>query len=308
MRILVTGGAGYLGSVLCPMLLEQGHDVRILDVLMWGVKPILHFVTHPRLEVVRGEIRDQSTIASAVKDVDCVVHLASIVGYPACHADPINAESVNVDGTRSVVEAMSPSQRLIFASTGSTYGKIIDGICDETKPINPVTLYGRSKRDGEQIVDDFGGVRLRLATVFGASPRMRLDLLVNDFCYMAHHMRQIVLFEGHLRRTFLHCRDAAFAFAFAVEHYDRMKGDVFNVGSSSMNYTKRDVADAIMAMHPYYLHEADVGKDLDERDYEVSYDKLNALGYEATITLDEGIRELLRVVPLLQITNEWRNA
>ena len=307
MRILVTGGAGYIGSLLCPVLLDAGHEVILLDSLMFGVQPILHFITHPKLEVVHGDIRDPRVVAPLAAKVDAVLHLAAIVGYPACAADPTTAETTNVDGTRVLVEALAPSQMLVYASTGSTYGQC-EAVATEETPINPLTLYGRTKRDAERLVVEKGGVGLRFATVFGLSPRLRLDLLVNDFCYQAYHHKQVILFEGHHRRTFLHARDAAAVYPFTLDHYAAMRGDVYNVGASDMNYTKIEVARAIKVLQPFYLHEADVGEDLDKRNYEVSYAKINALGYHATITLDEGIREMLRVIPFIQQRSPWRNA
>jgi nucleoside-diphosphate-sugar epimerase len=307
MRILVTGGAGYIGSLLCPVLLAAGHEVLLLDRLMFGVQPILHFITHPKLEVVHGDIRDPRVVAPLAANADAVLHLAAIVGYPACAADPTTAETTNVDGTRILVEALSPSQLLVYASTGSTYGQC-EAMATEETPINPLTLYGRTKRDAERLVVQKGGVSLRFATAFGVSPRLRLDLLVNDFCYQAYHHKQIVLFEGHHRRTFLHARDAAAVYPFTLDHYAAMRGDVYNVGASDLNYTKIEVARAIMALQPFRLHEADVGEDLDKRNYEVSYAKINALGYHATITLEDGIREMLRVIPFVQQRSPWRNA
>jgi len=307
MRILVTGGAGYIGSLLCPGLLDRGHEVILLDSLMFGVQPILHFITHPKLEVVLGDVRDRRVVTPLAARVDAVLHLAAIVGYQACAADPTTAETTNVDGTRVVVEALSASQLLVYASTGSTYGHC-ETVATEDTPINPLTLYGRSKRDAERLVVDKGGVGLRFATVFGLSPRLRLDVLVNDFCYQAYHHKQVIVFEGHHRRTFLHVRDAAAVHPFTLDHYAAMRGDVYNVGASDMNYTKIEVARAIRVLQPFYLHEAEVGEDLDKRNYEVSYDKINALGYHATITLEDGIREMLRVIPFIQQRSPWRNA
>ena len=307
MRILVTGGAGYIGSLLCPGLLDRGHEVILLDSLMFGVQPILHFITHPKLEVVLGDVRDRRVVTPLAARVDAVLHLAAIVGYQACAADPTTAETTNVDGTRVVVEALSASQLLVYASTGSTYGHC-ETVATEDTPINPLTLYGRSKRDAERLVVDKGGVGLRFATVFGLSPRLRLDVLVNDFCYQAYHHKQVIVFEGHHRRTFLHVRDAAAVHPFTLDHYAAMRGDVYNVGASDMNYTKIEVARAIRVLQPFYLHEAEVGEDLDKRNYEVSYAKISALGYHATITLEDGIREMLRVIPFIQQRSPWRNA
>ena len=307
MRILVTGGAGYIGAILCPALLEAGHEVILLDSLMFGVQPILHFINHPKLQVVHGDVREPRIVTPLTGRADAVLHLAAIVGYPACAADPTTAETTNVDGTRILVDSLSTSQALIYASTGSTYGQC-ETVATEDTPINPLTLYGRTKRDAERLVVDKGGVGLRFATVFGLSPRLRLDLLVNDFCYQAYHNKQIILFEGHHRRTFLHARDAAAVYPFTLDHYTQMRGDVYNVGASDMNYTKIEVAQAIRKLQPFYLHEAAVGEDLDKRNYEVSYAKINALGYQATITLEEGIREMMRVIPFIQQRSPWRNA
>lgn len=306
MKVLLTGGAGYLGSTLLPMLLEDGHQVRIVDKFMWGVNPVLSYFSNPNVEIMSGDVREAPVIEQALKGMDAVIHLAAIVGYPACSADEDLAISTNVKATELLVKSMKSQQKLIFASTGSTYGKV-EGICDENTPINPLTVYGKSKFEGEKLMDQNGAVRLRLATVFGISPRMRLDLLVNDFCYKSIHDHLIVMFEGWHRRTFLHVKDAARAFVFALNHYDQMSGEAYNVGSDSMNYTKKEVAEHIMAKQKFYLHEAEVGKDLDQRDYAVSYEKIKALGYKTTVSLDEGIDELLKVCPLIKIENPWRN-
>ena len=308
MDILVTGGAGYIGSLLCPMLLEDGHRVTLLDSFMWGVKPILHFSTHPDLRIVGEDVRDPSVIEREVPRHDVVIHLAAIVGYPACASDEQLAVSTNVEATRLIADAVSPKQLLLFASTGSTYGQVENGLATEETPINPLTLYGRTKRDCESIVLEKDGVCLRFATVFGVSPRLRLDLLVNDFCYQAWHNRVIIVFEGSHRRTFLHARDAAAIYPFALGHASEMRGQVFNVGSTRMNYAKIEVAEKIREQTEYYLHEAAIGEDEDKRDYSVCYEKVESLGYETTINLESGIREVLGIVPYVTLRNEWRNA
>jgi nucleoside-diphosphate-sugar epimerase len=308
-RVLLTGGAGYIGSLLAPLLLEQGYHVTILDTFVYGAQPVLGFSMHPQLELTKVDIRDAEAVARAMKGQDWVLHLAAIVGYPACAADPVRATSTNVDGTRNVVRAMGKGQRLIFASTGSTYGKVV-GVATEETPIAPLTLYGRNKRDCEHIIQEAGVPHtiLRFATVFGSSPRLRLDLLINDFVYQALHTRQIVLFEGHFRRTFLHSTDAAAVYPFCMKHFDRVAGQVFNVGDSSMNYTKKQVAVKIREYVNYYLHEADVGTDPDQRDYEVDYSRLRGAGFTARVDLDEGIRELIKVLSVLTIHHPLRNA
>lgn len=307
MHFLVTGGAGYIGSLLIPMLLERGYHVTLFDNFMWGVRSILHFATHPNLVVESGDIRDKDKIQPLVKQSDAVIHLAAIVGYPACAADPARAIAVNVEGTRNITEVMSDAQRIYFASTGSTYGKV-DGVCDEDTPITPLTLYGSTKSKGEQLCLDKGGVSLRFATVFGLSPRLRLDLLVNDFVYRALHSKQIVIYEGYFRRTFMHSRDAAQSYLFAIDHYDQMAAQAYNVGDNRMNYTKKQVAQVIQKYVEFYLHEADIGEDLDKRDYKVSYDRINQLGFRTSVSLEDGIQELIQVLRHLKITDELRNA
>jgi nucleoside-diphosphate-sugar epimerase len=291
------------------MLLEQGYQVTILDNFLYGAQPVLGFSRHPKLTLVKGDIRDEVLVRRLVGKHDWILHLAAIVGYPACAADPFRATTTNEDGTRNIVQAMSKSQRLLFASTGSTYGKVV-GIATEETPIEPLTLYGRTKRNCEVLIRDadIDHVSLRFATVFGSSPRLRLDLLINDFVYQAIHNKQIVLFEGHFRRTFLHSSDAAAVYPFTMKNFERMNRQVFNVGDESMNFTKKQVAQLISKYLRYYLHEADVGTDPDQRDYEVDYSKLRAVGFRAQVTLEEGLQELIKVLSVLVIQHPLRNA
>ncbi|MBI3828316.1 MAG: NAD(P)-dependent oxidoreductase [Planctomycetes bacterium] len=307
-KILVTGGAGYIGSVLTPMLLDAGHQVTIYDNIMYGAQPLLGFASHKNLNLVKGDVREASEVAKVVKGHDWIIHLAAIVGYPACAADPLRANSVNVEGTRNIVKSMGKGQRLIFASTGSTYGKV-EGTATEETPIAPLTLYGRNKRDCEELIkascQDF--ILLRFATVFGSSPRLRLDLLVNDFVYQAIHNRQIILYEGHFRRTFLHSFDAAAMYPFCIANYEKMRGQTYNVGDETMNYTKKEIALKIKEYVEYYLHEAEVGHDQDQRDYAVDYGKLRNLGYRAKISMDGGIQELVKIFRVLRTSDPLRN-
>lgn len=307
-RILVTGGAGYKGSVLVPMLLERGHKVTIYDNFMFGPQAILHFASHPNLEVIEGDVRDASKLAEVVRKADIVIHLAGIVGFPACAADPDRANTVNVNGSLNLAMAMSKLQRLMFASTGSTYG-VVDGVCTEESPTNPLSLYGRNKLDAERIFRDRldNTIMFRFATVFGIAPRLRVDLLINDFVHQAIHNKQIIMYEGHHRRTFIHIKDCAYVYPFGLDHWDEMNGGIFNVGDDRGNYTKHDIAKMIRERIPYYLHEADIGSDVDARDYTVSYDKIKALGYEWTITVEEGIEELAKVMKFVRFHNPWRN-
>ncbi|MFP6751714.1 MAG: NAD(P)-dependent oxidoreductase [Pirellulaceae bacterium] len=307
MKVLVTGGAGYVGSVLIPQLLSSGHEVTVLDNLRYGGQTLLPHFCHEGFAFVKGDVGDAETVRSCVGEVDAVVHLAAIVGFPACLKYPEVAEMTNVQGTKNVSEAVSANQPLVFASTGSNYGKL-EEICTEESPLNPVSFYAITKTQGEEIVmQTAGGTVLRFATAFGASPRMRLDLLVNDFVHQAVINKQLIVYERGFRRTFIHVRDMGRAIQFSLENYDRMKNNSYNVGHESLNYTKEDIAVAIRERVPFYLHYAEVGTDPDQRDYEVSYKKIQEIGFETTVTLDEGISELIRVVDAIDVTNPWLN-
>lgn len=305
MNVLVVGGAGYIGTTLIPMLLAEGHRVILFDNFMYGIQPTMSFIQDVIVE--KGDVRDSDALHGRIRQADCIIHLAAIVGYPACSRDKYLARTVNVEGTKAVARSISSHQMFLFASTGSTYG-MVEGICTEDTPINPLTLYGETKAESEQIALDAGAVALRFATVFGVSPRMRLDLLVNDFCWRAYHEKVLVLYEEHHRRTFMHVSDAAKSYLFAMDNYERMKGEAFNVGSDKMNFTKLELAEAIQRQKKYKLYKEAIGEDLDKRDYSVSYKRLNDLGYDCSEDLDGGINELLRVVPYIDVAMEWRNA
>jgi len=301
MMIVVTGGAGYVGTVLVPELLRAGHAVCVLDCLRYGGQPLLPMFQYPRFSFVLGDVRDPATAAECLAGADAVVHLAAIVGYPACIRYPDLARAKNV------VEALSDDQALVYASTGSNYGRIT-GVCDENSPLNPVSLYAVTKTEGEQIaLTAPRGTALRFGTAFGVSPRMRLDLLINDFVHRAMVDQQLIVYEEHFRRTLIHVRDMARGILFALEHIDRMRGQAYNVGNESLNLTKRQIAEHIRRHLTFYLHFADVGHDADARDYEVSYKKVHQLGFETAVTLDEGIQELIRAMPVLNMTSPYTN-
>ena len=306
-RVLVTGGAGYVGSVLVPKLLSRGYQVRVVDNMMYRQPSLLPHFLNGGLEFIRGDIRDSGTLKDSVKDVDCVIHLAAIVGAPACAKDPRLAEEVNYESTVLLSRALSPSQGLVFASTGSNYGAVQD-ICTEETPLNPISVYGVTKTRAETVLLDAGNaVVYRFATAFGLSQRLRLDTLINDFVFQAMKNRQIVIYEKWVRRTFIHVQDMARALLHAFENYNNMEGEVYNIGHESLNHTKEDVALAIKRKIDYHIYFADVGSDPDKRDYEVSYAKVRATGFETSVTLEDGIDELIRGYGMIELQNPYAN-
>lgn len=307
MKILITGGAGYIGTVLTEQLLARGDEVVVYDSLVFGAGPVLPFFRNPKYSLVADDIRNATHLEQAVKGVDAVIHLAAIVGYPACDRDPRTTQEVNVHGTMNVKRAAA-GRPIVFASTGSVYGKL-EVLCSENVDPNPLTFYGQSKLYAETILLENGDpVIYRFATAFGLSPRLRLDLLPNTFTYQAVKERTLVIYEAHFRRTFLHVQDIARALIHAVDNYDAMKGQVFNCGDNSMNTTKRDLAEMIGQYVTYDRHYVGNGHDPDVRDYEVDYSRLNSTGYHATVLLEQGIAEMVRAFQHLSLPNPYQNA
>jgi nucleoside-diphosphate-sugar epimerase len=309
--VFVTGGAGYIGTALVPLLLEEGYKVTVYDSLIFanGDK-MLTFAGDPNFNFVKGDIRDRERLAAAATKHDVVIHLAAYVGYGICREKGEGeSREVNIAATRQLASMLSKDQYLLFGSTGSNYGEVI-GICTEETPLNPLSIYGRTKTDGERaVMDRPNSTAYRFATAFGVSPRVRLDLLVNDLTFRAMTQKFAVIYEAHFLRTFIHVRDIARSFLFAIRHQQEMAGQVYNVGSNSMNYSKKNVCEIINKHIPDALfHYADVGEDVDKRNYQVSYEKINKLGFETSISLDQGIEELIKCVDLLQVKSPYFNS
>lgn len=295
--ILVTGGAGYIGSVLIPELLEAGHRVTVVDNFMYGQNSLASHCHRPEFQIVRGDVRSESLMAPLLKKADIVIPLAALVGAPLCDRDPVAAETTNLGAVKMMLGHLSPSQKVLIPTTNSGYGVGRKGkLCTEESPLNPISLYGRTKVEAEAAVLERGNsISFRLATVFGMSPRMRIDLLVNDFVHRAVRDRFVVLFEGHFKRNYIHIRDVARVFLHGIRHFSRMKGEPFNVGLSTANLSKVQLCRAIQKRLPDFVFlEAPVGNDPDKRDYVVFNRKIEKTGFRPRYTLDDGIQELIK--------------
>ncbi len=296
-KILVTGGAGYIGSILVPALLNEGHTVIVLDSFMYESSSLLDCCHNPRLSVWRGDVRDERLVSEALKQVDVIIPLACLTGAPICERDPMEAKAVNLDAIKSLVRLRSPGHRILFPTTNSGYGVGEKGThCTEETPLRPISTYGRLKVEAEKVILDAGNsVTFRLATAFGISPRMRLDLLVNDFVYRAATDRFIVLFQSHFKRNYIHVRDVARVFVHAIDRFDSMKGQPYNVGLSDANLSKRELCEVIREQLPdFYFTEAEVGADPDQRDYIVSNERVEKTGFKPQVSLRAGITELIK--------------
>jgi nucleoside-diphosphate-sugar epimerase len=302
-RLLVTGGAGYIGSILVPVLLSRGYTVTVLDSLMHGQYSLLDCCANPNFDFIKGDICDEGLMSELLPKYDIIIPLAAIVGGPACKINPTVTQLVNHGAHMKIVKQVSSAQKVIFPTTNSGYGiGEKDAYCTEESPLRPISEYGRTKVEVENALLDKGNaITFRLATVFGISPRMRMDLLVNDFVYRALKDRFIILFEQHFRRNYIHIRDVAEAFIFGIDNYEKMKGEPYNVGLSSANLTKKQLCEKIRQHVPeFFIHSSQIGEDPDKRDYIVSNEKIESLGWQPNYTLDMGIQELLKGYKILK--------
>jgi nucleoside-diphosphate-sugar epimerase len=297
LNVLVTGGAGYLGSILCQRLLDAGHRVSVLDKLLYGPANLFHLSASESFDFTQGDARDEGTIKRLLKDVDVIIPLAAIVGAPACDRDPWMATSTNYQAVAMLNRLRSPRQLVIYPNTNSGYGTKTGAVfCTEETPLDPISLYGVDKVNAElELLASPNAIALRLATVFGASPRMRIDLLVNHFVYAAVTDGFVVIFEKDFKRNYIHIRDVADCFLHAIENAPKMTGRAFNAGLDDANLSKAELAEKIKQYIPkFYVHYGEVGADPDKRNYIVSNQRLRETGFEASRSLDFGIQELLK--------------
>jgi len=307
MRVVVTGGAGYVGSVLVRQLLADGHHVHVIDNLTFGGHSMMPLFIDPGFSFSRVDVRDKPALEKELAGAEAVVHLAALVGFPLCKKLPDQAREVNVGGTANVVSCLSPDARLVYASTGSNYGEV-EGICTEDTPLNPLSLYGQTKTEAEQMcLDRENSLGLRFATAYGLSPRPRLDLMINDFCWQAIHQRYLVVYEKHFRRTFLHVVDIARAICHMIRGWDDLEHSVYNVGHESLNFTKEDIVRMIEKRVKFLVYYAEFGKDEDKRDYEVDYSRVRATGFETKVDIERGLGELIDGLQFLEIRNPFGN-
>lgn len=302
MKILVTGGAGYIGSVLVPRLLKENHEVTVLDCFMFGQTSLSDACSYEGFKVVRGDTRDEVLVSSLMKDVDIIIPLAALVGAPICKRDQIGTQTINQDAIEMICRLASESQKIIMPVTNSGYGIGEKGkFCTEESPLNPISLYGVTKVKAEEaVLKRENSITFRLATVFGMSPRMRMDLLVNDFVYRAVKDSALVIFEGHFKRNYIHIQDVVNVFLYAIDNFEKMKGKAYNVGLDDANLSKLELAETIKKHVPnFYYVEAAIGEDPDKRDYIVSNKRLLDTGFKTEWSLDRGIQELLKGYTIL---------
>jgi nucleoside-diphosphate-sugar epimerase len=305
-EILVTGGAGYLGSTMVPDLLAAGHHVTVLDNFMYKQASLNHVCYHPNFKVVKGDIRLRDTLAPLISKADIVIPLAALVGAPICKFDPVGATTINHDAILMMLEMLSKNQIVLMPTTNSAYGSGDENnFCTELSPLRPISQYAIEKVAIEQkLMERENAISFRLATVFGMSPRMRIDLLVNDFTYRAVHDRFVVLFESSFKRNYVHVKDVARVFIHGIDNFKAMKGNIYNVGLSEANVSKQELCERIQKQVPDFVFiDAPVGKDPDQRNYIVSSEKLEKTGFSTSVTLDQGVIELVKGYGMIKNSN-----
>jgi nucleoside-diphosphate-sugar epimerase len=301
-KILVTGGAGYLGSILVPELLNDEHEVTVVDNFMYKQTSLNHLCANPKFDIVRGDVRVETTMWPLLKKADIIIPLAAYVGAPLCTQDPIGASTTNKDAIFMMIKHLSKNQLVIMPTTNSAYGT--GDYCTEESPLNPISLYAKDKVEVEkQLMNHANSISYRLATVFGMSPRMRLDLLVNDFTYRAVNDSALVLFESHFKRNYIHVRDITLAFQHAIANQKTMSGEVYNVGLSEANVSKWELCEIIQKQLPNFTFmQAEVGVDPDQRNYIVSNEKIESTGFQTKYSLETGIKELIKGYRMIRNT------
>lgn len=304
-NILVTGGAGYLGSTMVPEFLNTGHKVTVLDNFMYGQNSLAPACHHPNFNVVRGDVRVDTTMLPLMKKADVIIPLAAYVGAPLCNRDPVGATTVNHDAIMMMLKNLSKDQIVLMPTTNSAYGTGDENnFCTEESPLRPISQYAIEKVEiEEELMQHPNAISFRLATVFGMSPRMRIDLLVNDFTYRAVHDRFVVLFESHFKRNYIHVRDVTRVFLHAIDYYKNMKGEIYNVGLSEANLSKKELCQVIQKhLQDFFFLEAPFGKDPDQRNYIVSNAKIEATGFSPAFSLKTGIQELIKGYTMINNT------
>lgn len=305
-RVLVTGGAGYIGSVLSKALLDEGCNLTVLDNFSYNQNTLLDCCSYENFSVVRGDIRDEETLHNAMKNQDYIIHLAALVGAPICDARPKDATSINLDASKLILSLRTKNQKILYPCTNSGYGVGEKGkFCTEKTPLRPISLYGKTKVEAEKAILNGGNsISFRLATVFGVSPRMRIDLLVNNFVYRAVNDKSMKIFEGNFKRNYIHIRDVARVFLFGIKNFDKMSGEVFNVGLSEANLSKLDLCEKIKSHLPdFEFMESNEGEDPDKRDYVVSNEKIEKIGFKTRYSLEMGIQELIKCYKIIKEGN-----
>ena len=305
-KILITGGAGYLGSILTYELLKLNYEVTVVDNFLYNQVSINHLVAYDNLKIIKGDVRDMSLMKALIASSDLIIPLAALVGAPICSKDPVGADTINKIAIFDMLKIISKDQIIIMPTTNSAYGTgDKNNFCDEKSPLLPISKYAKDKVIVEEkLMEHANSISLRLATVFGMSPRMRLDLLVNDFVYKAVYEKVITLFEGHFKRNYIHVRDVSKAFIHSLDNFENMKGEIYNVGLSSANLSKIELCQEIKSIiKELNIIELNNSKDIDQRNYIVSNDKIEKTGFKPSWSLNKGIRELVKGYPMLNNKN-----